>query len=147
MAVNALSERVRVAWGLYRPLHTVMSLISTVLILAAAAHAQPPLAVDSTVLLAAYTRDAAAADRRYMGQRLRVTGVVAEEPTLYRRSPLLSFEGTGIHDRPVAVLDPARKDELAGLRSGQSVTLDCLGNGHVSGTPMLKNCVRVPKHP
>ncbi len=98
-------------------------------------------------MLAAYTRDAAAADRHYMGQRLRVTGVVAEEPALYRRSPLLSFEGTGIHDRPVAVLDPARKDELAGLRSGQSVTLDCLGNGHVSGTPMLKNCVRVPKHP
>lgn len=127
------------------PLHTVMSLISTVLILAAAASAQHPLAVDTTVLLTAYTRDAASADRRYKGQRLRVTGVVAEEPALYRRSPLLSFEGTGIHDRPVAVLDPARKDELAGLRTGQQVTLDCLGSGHVSGTPMLKNCTLV--HP
>lgn len=126
-----------------------MSLISTVLILAAAAPAapHPPLAVDSSALLAAYARDAASADKRYMGQRLRVTGVVAKEPALFRRSPLLAFEGSGIHDRPVAVLDPARKDELAGLRSGQSVTLDCLGNGHVSGTPVLKNCVRVQQLP
>lgn len=129
------------------PLHTVMSLISTVLFLAAAAHPQPPLAVDAKVLVAAYARDAASADRRYKGQRLRVTGVVAEEPTLYRRSPLLALEGTGIHDRPVAVLDPARKEELAGLRTGQQVTLDCLGNGHVTSTPMLKNCTLVHTAP
>ncbi|MFV7511502.1 OB-fold protein [Stenotrophomonas geniculata] len=75
------------------------------------------------VLLTAYTRDAAAADRRYKDQRLRVTGVVAEEPAL-------AFEGTGIQNRPVAVLGPAREGELAGLRSGHGVTLDCLGNGH-----------------
>ncbi|HFK2947610.1 TPA: hypothetical protein ACGY8F_002571 [Stenotrophomonas maltophilia] len=120
-----------------------MSLISTVLILAAAGNPDVPLAVESSALVTAYERDADAADKRYKGVRLRVTGVVAEEPALYRRSPLLALEGTGIHDRPVAVLDPARKDELAGLRSGQSVTLDCLGNGHVSGTPMLKNCTMV----
>lgn len=99
------------------------------------------------VLLTAYTRDAAAADRRYKDQRLWVTGVVAEEPALYRHSPSLAFEGTGIHDRPVPVLDPARKAELAGLRSGQSVTLDCQGNGHVSGTPMLKSCTLVQPAP
>ncbi|MFV7511489.1 OB-fold protein [Stenotrophomonas geniculata] len=122
-----------------------MSLISTVFLLAVAGILPQPAPVDAKVLVAAYARDAASADRRYKGQRLRVTGVVAEEPALYRRSPSLAFKGTGIHDRPVAVLDPARKDELAGLRSGRSVTLDCLGNGHVSGTPMLKNCTLV--HP
>lgn len=57
---------------------------------------------------------------------------------------LLAVAGT---NRPVAVLDQARKDQLAGLRSGQSATLDCLGNGHVSGTPMLKNCTLVQQRP
>lgn len=124
-----------------------MSLISTVLMLALAVTVPQPVAVDAKVLVAAYARDAAVSDRRYKGQRLRVTGVVAEEPSLYRRSPLLALEGTGIHDRPVAVLDPARKNELAGLRTGQSITLDCLGNGHVSGTPMLRNCTMVQPVP
>lgn len=124
-----------------------MSLISTVLMLALAVTVPQPVAVNAKVLVAAYARDTASADTRYKGQRLRVTGVVAEEPSLYRRSPLLALEGTGIHDRPVAVLDPDRKDELAGLRTGQPVTLDCLGNGHVSSTPMLKNCTLVHSAP
>ncbi|WP_176698897.1 OB-fold protein [Stenotrophomonas maltophilia] len=103
--------------------------------------------MDAKVLVAAYARNAEDADKRYKAVRLRITGVVAEEPALYRRSPLLALEGTGIHDRPVAVLDAARKEELAGLRTGQPITLDCLGNGHVSGTPMLKNCTLVQERP
>ena len=71
--------------------------------------------------------------------------MVAEESALYRRSPIVAFEGTDLTNRPVAVLDQARKDEPAGLRSGQLVTLDCLGSGHVSGTPMLKHCVSVER--
>lgn len=129
------------------PLHNVMNLISTVLIMAVAGNLSQPAPVDAKALVAAYARNAEVADRRYMGQRLRVTGVVAEEPALYRRSPLLALEDTGIHDRPAEVLDPARKEELAGLRTGQQVTLDCLGNGHVSSTPMLKNCTLVHKAP
>lgn len=124
-----------------------MSLISTVFLLAVAGSLPQPAPVDAKVLVAAYARNADAADKRYKGVGLRVTGVVAEEPALYRRSPFVALEGTDLTNRPVAVLDPARKDQLAGLRSGQSVTLDCLGNGHVSGTPMLKSCVRVQKQP
>lgn len=124
-----------------------MSLISTVLMLAAVGNPSPPVPVESTVLVASYARDSSSADKRYKGARLRVRGVVAKEPDLYRRSPSVALEGSEIYNRPVAVLDPARKDELAGLRTGQPVTLDCLGNGHVSGTPMLKNCTLVHSAP
>ncbi|MBA0233260.1 hypothetical protein D7Y50_03745 [Stenotrophomonas maltophilia] len=124
-----------------------MNLISTALILAVSGSLPQPDPVDAKVLVAAYARNAEDADKRYKAVRLRITGVVAEEPALYRRSPLLALEGTGIHDRPVAVLDAARKEELAGLRTGQPITLDCLGNGHVSGTPMLKNCTLVQERP
>ncbi len=124
-----------------------MRLISTVFLLAVAGTNPPPVTVEAKALVLAYSRDADAADKRYKGVGLRVTGVVAEGPALYRRSPYVAFEGTDLTNRPVAVLDPARKDEVAGLRSGQSVTLDCLGNGHVSGTPMLKNCTMVQQRP
>ncbi|WP_419745951.1 OB-fold protein [Xanthomonas phaseoli] len=124
-----------------------MSLISTVLLLAAVETPSPPTAVESSVLAAAYTRDASAADRRFKGLWLRVTGIAAEEPALYRRSPFVALEGNGIANRPVAVLDADREDELAGLRTGKAVALDCLGNGHVSGTPMLKNCTLVHTAP
>ncbi|MBK0052979.1 hypothetical protein [Stenotrophomonas sp. S39] len=129
------------------PLHTDMSLISTVFMLAVAGTNPPPVTVEAKALVVAYGRDADAADKRYKGVGLRVTGVVAEEPALYRRSPFVALEGTDLTNRPVAVLDPARKDQLSGLRSGQLVTLDCLGNGHVSGTPMLKNCTLVQQRP
>lgn len=129
--------------GFCPPLHTVMSLISTVLLLAAVGTPSPSTAVESSVLVAAYTRNASAADKRFKGLRLRVSGIVAEEPALYRRSPFVALEGNGIANRPMAVLDANHKEELAGLRTGQAVTLDCLGNGHVSGTPMLKNCTLV----
>ncbi len=99
------------------------------------------------MLVASYARDSASADKRYKGARLRVRGVVAKEPDLYRRSPSVALEGSEIYNRPVAVLDPARKDELAGLRAGQSVTLDCPGDGHVSGTPMLIKCTMVQPVP
>lgn len=96
--------------------------------------------VTSRELASAYGSDRAAAQRRYGGHPLEVTGRVAAVPPHVSDQAFLVLEG----DDPIlglkADIAEASQPEAGSLSKGQIVTVRCSAVGEVMGAPMLKSC-------
>ena len=97
--------------------------------------------VSASNLATAYERNGVAADARYKGQALRVTGSVTGIATDVFNHAVVSLDG-GVNQflQPHAVLNDSDKPRAGSLNVGQHVTLTCIGAGDVIKAPMLKDC-------
>jgi hypothetical protein len=99
----------------------------------------PPVDVSAAKLASDYKANEVSADEVYKGKVLRVTGVVdsikkgiTNEPYVVLRSDG-AFLGVHAHFEQTA--------GLGGLSPGNQVTIRCIGNNVIMGSPMLKSCV------
>jgi len=113
----------------------------------------PPPAVQSIQisahdLYAAYEQNEIAADQKYKGQALSVTGTVESIDSDMTDDPVVRLsagngtwiEGTyipGIGNVDVYGLDVRA---AAALNKGQSITVDCISGGKTMGDPQLRDC-------
>ncbi len=99
-----------------------------------------PIALAATQLYAAYHANEVAADDRFKHRPLMVNGVVS--------SINKSFDGSvwiGLQDGdPIGVVQAtvlaSQEQQAASLSKGNEVTLLCVGDGMILGSPMLGRC-------
>jgi hypothetical protein len=88
-----------------------------------------------------YHRNEVAADQKYRGRRLLVTGVVTSVNKDFTDKVYLML-GTstmfmGVH----AILEPSEVARAGELSKGKEVTVLCSGGTMIVGSPMLDDCV------
>lgn len=143
----------RFAWG---SLAVVIVLVGACMMIRAAANRDrmpktaaavvaPPRArevqaVTVTQLRAAYDANELAADDRFKGQRLVVTGTVATIDETFFGSPELQLATPDGLDMAIALLDRDQHDAAARLEKGQRVELTCTGHGKHLGFVSLGDC-------
>jgi hypothetical protein len=107
----------------------------------ASAPTAPPLAVTAQELFDAYSANEVAAQARFDGQRLAVTGVVQDIALDLLDEPVVSLQ-TSNEFMPVrAQFDKADAAATGALTKGQELTVTCGKVTEVVGTPMLDDCV------
>lgn len=107
----------------------------------APAPAAPPLAVTAQELFDAYSANEVAAQARFDGQQIAVTGVVQDITLDLLDEPVVSL-ATSNQFMPVRL--QFEKDDAAAtgaLAKGQTVTVTCGKIMEVVGTPSLDDCV------
>jgi hypothetical protein len=88
-----------------------------------------------------YEENEVAADTRYKGQRLRVTGTVVGVEKDYEGRPVLHlFSGNPIF-MTMATLDKADIPAAAQLKKGDQVSVRCIGAGREMRMPQLERCL------
>jgi hypothetical protein len=88
-----------------------------------------------------YEENEVAADTRYKGQRLRVTGTVVNIERDYQGRPVLHlFSGNPIF-QTMATLDKADIPAAAQLKKGDQVSVRCIGAGREMRMPQLERCL------
>lgn len=91
-------------------------------------------------ILKAYQRGAAAGDQQFKGKKVEVTGIVGETDKTDTGIPYLTFA----LDNEVLPTFNFKKDQakaVAALKSGDKVTLNCVGAGELIRTPAFNDCV------
>jgi hypothetical protein len=95
--------------------------------------------VSAVALGDAYEANSVAADMRFKGQRLRITGDVHSISTDIFDHAVIELQSSQFLS-PQATLADSHKSRAAQIRTGQVVTLLCTGAGDVMKMPMLKDC-------
>jgi hypothetical protein len=89
-----------------------------------------------------YQENEVAADTRYKGKQLRVTGtVLTVERDAADGSPVLHLLSGNPIFRTMATLDRAFLPDAAQLRKGDQVVMRCIGAGQMMRMPQLEKCV------
>lgn len=98
------------------------------------------LPLTAAQLYADYDANEVAADQKYKGKVLRVSGAVesvdkdiADRIVIHLKSPN-SF--SSVH----AYLEKQYENDAASLKKEQQITVVCKGNGKLVGSPLLKEC-------
>jgi hypothetical protein len=98
----------------------------------------PPIAISADDLYAAYKANEVAADAKYKGKTLEVTGVVGSISKDVMDDPYITLVTTENEFETVnAYFSKGAMQKLSELRKGQGVTVTCRGNGMVLTSPML----------
>ena len=104
--------------------------------------ATPVAKISSDLLWKDYAADAKAADKRYWGKAIEMSGristVIPEAPARLMFLPERDAKN-GIEAR---LLDDKAKDTLAGANAGERITLRCFSEGMQQGNVILKSCVK-----
>lgn len=96
--------------------------------------------ITSAALGKAYEENEAAADDQYKDKNLELSGTIQSIQKDAFDNTVVSLNGVNEFSNVMATLsDVASKDALK-LKKKQKVTLVCIGNGEVMGSPMLKDC-------
>ena len=107
---------------------------------AAAAAAAGPIAVTADELAAAYDKDAVAADLRFDGRLVRVTGRHTGLSFGPSGDPVMLLGG----ENPVlgvsAAFDKVDAEKLAAIPVGSTTTVECLRVTYVATAPGLSEC-------
>lgn len=112
----------------------------------AAQLAAPVVGPDGSVTVGAvrlwreYQENEVAADTRYRGKRLRVTGTVVSVERDADGSPVLHLLSGNPIFRTMATLDRAFIPGAAQLRKGDQVVVRCVGAGVMMRMPQLEKC-------
>jgi hypothetical protein len=88
-----------------------------------------------------YEENEVAADTRYKGQRLRVTGTVVSIERDYDGRPVLHLFGGNAIFPTVVTLDKADLPGAAKLKKGEEVVVRCIGAGREMRMPQLERCL------
>jgi hypothetical protein len=110
-------------------------------------YAEPVKSPDGVYSLGAvrlwrdYEENEVAADTRYKGQRLSVTGTIVSIERDYEGQPVLHlFAGNAIFPT-VARLNKADLPAVARLKKGDQVVVRCIGAGREMRMPQLERCL------
>jgi putative nucleic acid binding protein len=88
-----------------------------------------------------YDENEVAADLRYKGQRLRVTGIVVNIERDYEDRPVLHLFGGNPIFPTVVRLDKADIPGVTRLKKGDEVVVRCIGAGREMRMPQLERCL------
>jgi hypothetical protein len=88
-----------------------------------------------------YEENEVAADTRYKGQRLRVTGTVVSIERDYEGRPVLHLFGGNAIFPTMATLNKADIPAVAQLKKGDQVVVRCIGAGREMRMPQLERCL------
>lgn len=106
----------------------------------AAAPPAPALKVTARELAGAYEANEVAAQKRYGGQRLEVTGVVDGVDLDMLDNPVLKLVGVNEFLPAQASFTKDYSDKLGELSKGQKVTITCEKLSEIISAPMLDDC-------
>lgn len=111
----------------------------------AAAAPEEVVEVTAEELWAAYDQNELAGDKAYKGKTLVVTGVLDSIESGLGDTPYLTLRAGDEYNfnTPQAHFDKAETDSLISLSKGETVTLRCIGDGEIIGSPMLSDCTIV----
>jgi hypothetical protein len=98
-----------------------------------------PVEVSSDRLQADYAANEVAADQRYRGRVLRVTGAVRAIRQVFN-SPYLELWTTSEFNNVDAMFDRSWADRLARVKVGDHVAVRCVGAGMAISSPWLESC-------
>lgn len=104
---------------------------------AATAPAAPPMALDASALYADYKANEVAADSKYKGKSLAVTGNIGTIGKDIMDDPYVTLTAENEYETVNAYFSKSRLNELAKLHKGDSITVTCKGNGMVLTSPVL----------
>lgn len=106
----------------------------------AAPSRSPSLTVTATQLYNDYHANEVAADEKYKGKTLRVTGSVASIDKDFMGNILLRLVTPNEFSQVMATLQDTEKGKAGRLAKGNGVRLVCEGQGMVIGSPSLDDC-------
>jgi hypothetical protein len=98
------------------------------------------LSVGAMRLYRDYQENEVAADTRYKGERLRVTGTVITIERDYIGQPVLHLVSGNPIFQTMATLDSAYTPAAGRLRKGNQVVVQCIGAGQTMRMPQLEKC-------
>ena len=99
------------------------------------------LSVGAVRLWRDYEENEVAADTRYKGQRLSVTGTVVSIERDYEGRPVLHLFGGNALFPTMATLNKADIPAAAQLKKGDQVVVRCIGAGREMRMPQLERCL------
>jgi hypothetical protein len=88
-----------------------------------------------------YQENEVAADNRYKGKRVRVTGTVVSVERDADGSPIVHLLSGNPIFRTMATLDRAFIPDAAQLKKGDQVVVRCIGAGLMMRMPQLEKCM------
>lgn len=100
----------------------------------------PPLPVTATELFNAYQDNEAAAQARFGGRRLEVSGIVDGVDLDILNKPIVKLVTPNQFMSAQATLTEESASSASSLAKGQKIVLHCKSVGEVIGTPMLRDC-------
>lgn len=110
---------------------------------AVAAGEAPPTKVSPAELQQAYAANEVAAQAKYGGRVLEVSGRIAAITLDFADNPVLEFVTGAPFEKVNAGFDKTASGDVAALAKGQKVTVRCGKISEVIGTPMLGDCALV----
>lgn len=99
----------------------------------------PPIEVSAEKLASDYKANEVSADEMYRGKVLRVSGVVEAIKKDITDDPYMVIKTNNMFLGVHAKFDSP--DGLSRIPPGKQVTVRCIGNNVIMGSPMLKDCV------
>ncbi len=96
--------------------------------------------VDNNTLWRAYQANEVAADNRYKGRTLVVTGRVASVDKDFTDSIVLRLQSPNQFMTTMTDVDKEQAHVAAALRKGTPIELRCKGAGMIIGSPNLRDC-------
>lgn len=94
--------------------------------------------VTAAELAAAYKKNEVAADEKYKGKKIEITGTVESIDSGAGDEPRVQLEGGEMFI--TVTLQDIPKDEAKKLSKGDKVKAVCKGDGEIIGFPKLKDC-------
>lgn len=95
--------------------------------------------VTAKELVAAYKENEVAADSKYKGEEVEITGAISSIASDLMDEPLISLSA-GPAEFLSANLSGISKGTAMKLKKGQTITARCVCTGEVIGMPQLKDC-------
>lgn len=98
--------------------------------------------VTADELLAAYKENELAGDKQFKGKTLIVTGVLDSIQSGFGDTPYLMLKAGDEYEfnMPQAHFNASETDSLVALKKGESIQIQCVSDGEMMGSPMLKDC-------
>lgn len=101
----------------------------------------PPMNVSARALWEAYDANEVSADNKFKGKKLLVDGVIASIDKDLFDNILVRLVGGNRYSTVDATIREIDKAKAAELKKGQHISLTCMGDGKIVGSPMLKPCM------
>lgn len=100
----------------------------------------PQVAVSADELSARFREDESAADEKYAGDTLLVSGPVMEMDQEEIGHPVIVFGSSELGLLARAELSAASRSKAIGVQDGEQVVVRCTGVTMMAGDPLLLNC-------
>jgi|LULJ01.1.fsa_nt_gb hypothetical protein len=105
--------------------------------------AEPPIETTADALLKAYKDNEISANNQFKGKNILVSASIESIQADFSDKPFLTLKAGDQFEfnQPQAHFAESDEAKAGDLKKGQKVTLLCVGDSEMAGTPMLKDCV------